>query len=293
MKLIVTADLHYNIARSRGPVRQVAGEILSEAGAGPATLVLLGDIAGANLTPFIDCLSLFADFPGRKLIVPGNHCLWCRPQEDSIRRYRRVLPVAAAKGGFDVLDHGPVVLDDVALVGSIGWYDYSFRDTDLGIPLEFYQAKVSPRAAEVLGGHDQLLARHRAKLSDRSRSIAVRWMDGKHVKLPVTDEQFLDQLTESLSNQLAEVTTRVDRIIAMFHHLPFAELVPQDRPDRLAFAAAYLGSSRLGEVLLGFEKVTHVFCGHSHWPQRLKIGHIEAINVGSTYKEKRFEILEV
>ena len=82
-------------------------------------------------------------------------------------------------------------------------------------------------------------------------------------------------------------------IVAFMHHLPFRELVPRDRPDRFAFAAAYMGTQKLGDVLLACDKVSHVYCGHSHWPGRHRIGHVNVINVGSTYVEKKLESLEL
>ena len=48
MRILVTADLHYDIERSRAPTRQLAREI---AATGGDALVLVGDTAGADLTP--------------------------------------------------------------------------------------------------------------------------------------------------------------------------------------------------------------------------------------------------
>lgn len=294
MRILVTADLHYNIGRSKGPVQQLAGRVLAEAAIqGPSALVIVGDTAGADLEQLRQCLELFADFDGSKLLVPGNHCLWCRPGEDSVDRYERIVPGVAREAGFEVLDHNPVVMGSVGLVGSIGWYDYSFRQESLGIPRQFYEAKVSPGAAVYLGGHEQLLRTHGEALSRRNLSFAARWMDGAHVRLPMSDEQFTQQLAEKLTRQLDQLSARVDRIVAFIHHLPFEQLVPKDRPDRFAFAAAYMGSQRVGDVLLSCPQVTDVYCGHSHWPLRRRIGHLNVINIGSTYTQKRLEILDL
>jgi predicted phosphohydrolase len=288
MKILITADLHYNITRSRGPVEDLAASACRKGG---DALVLLGDTAGEDLGPFGDCLALFADFPGRKFLVPGNHCLWTTPDgPDSLVRYHEQIPAVAAEHDFTVLDHAPTVLNGVGLVGSIGWYDYSMRDESLGIPLPFYLAKSSPGAAEYYG-MDELVADHRAVLTERHMRMGVRWRDGQKVRLGMGDEEFTARVNARLADQLAALTPRCERIAAMFHHLPFAELVPHRRPDRFAFAAAYLGAKRLGQTLLDCPKVRHVYCGHSHWPARRRIGPIEAVNVGSTYKDKRLEVL--
>lgn len=289
MRILITADLHYDLRRSREPARELARRACA---AGGDALVLVGDTAGADLATLRECLDLFAGFRGAKLLVVGNHCLWCADGEDSLRRYEELLPRAAGEAGFVVLDHHPQVLGEVGLVGSVGWYDYSFRDESLGIPVAFYRAKLAPGAASHRGA-DGLIDAHRAELTPRHYGIGVRWMDGRHVRLPVSDEEFVGVLAEKLRRQIAELSGRVGRIVALIHHLPFAEMVPRDRPDRFAFAAAFMGSARLGRVLTGEPKVTHLYCGHSHWPGRWRIGHIQAVNVGSTYTEKHLETLNL
>ncbi len=291
MKILVTADLHYDIPRSRGPAEQLATRVVRTGG---DALVLVGDSAGANLDVLRECLRLFEGFGGLKLLVPGNHCLWRRPGEDSIERYERLIPQAAREEGFTVLDHEPVALGEVGLVGSVGWYDYSFRDKSLGIPLPFYAAKVAPGAAAYYREeYEQLLADHADELDEAHWEMFSRWMDGRHVRLNMSDEEFVERLARKLSSQLAEVAPRVGRIAAFLHHLPFAELVPANRPTRFAFAAAYMGADRLGQVLLDCPKVTHVYCGHSHWRADRRVGRIRVVNVGSTYTEKRLEVAEL
>ncbi|MFW6062405.1 MAG: metallophosphoesterase [Planctomycetota bacterium] len=289
MKILVTADLHYNIGRSRQPAEQLARRV---AGEGGDALVLVGDTAGADLRAMREALQLFADFPGRRLLVPGNHCLWCQPGQDSLERYERVLPELAAEEGFSLLDHEPVVLGGVGLVGSVGWYDYSFRDPALGIPLEFYRAKLSPGAARYYGRRD-LIDRHADAVTDEQMRIGARWMDVEHIRLPMSDEAFAEHLTRRLTAQLKEMTLRTRQIAVFLHHLPFEELLPHNRPAKFRFAGAFLGARRMGEALRRFAAVSHVYCGHSHWRARKRVGHMHAINVGSTYTDKHLDILQI
>lgn len=290
VRLLITADLHYDVRRSREPARRLAERVCQAQADG---LVLLGDTAGADRTTFAEALELFADFPGRKLLVPGNHCLWCGPEENSLDRYERLIPHIAEAAGFTVLDHQPVVMDGVGLAGSIGWYDYSLRDRSLGIPLAFYEKKISPGAARYLGRHDDLLEAHAENLTDRHFALGARWMDGWRVRLGMSDEAFLERLLRTLRQQLEELSVRVERIVVFLHHLPFAEMVPAERPDRFAFAGAFMGADRLGELLLQFPAVTDVYCGHSHWSAELTVGHLRVVNVGSTYVEKKLLTLDV
>ena len=290
MRLLVTADLHYDIARSRRPAEDLAAEAVQTGG---DCLVLVGDTAGRSLGPLRECLRLFDGFNGQKFLVPGNHCLWCNPGESSMDRYETLIPAAAAEEGFSVLDHAPAVIDGVGLVGSIGWYDYAFRDTALAIPLPFYREKISPGAAARYETHDELIEAHRHELTERHFDLGARWMDGEYVQIPLGDEAFVDMLAEKLRGHLAAVSRRAEQVIAFLHHLPFAELVPQDRPDRFAFAAAYMGSPRFGEILLACEKLTGVYCGHSHWPARRRIGGVDVVNIGSNYVHKHLEVLDL
>ena len=290
MKILVTADLHYEVSRSRRPARELAREACAEGG---DAIVLVGDTAGADFRWLSGALGLFDDFSGLKLMVVGNHCLWSRDSEDSIDRYERTIPQVASEHGFTVLDHDPVVIASVALIGSVGWYDYSFADRSLGIPEEFYKAKVAPGAAIQMDSHRELIETHRGGLTPRSLQIRSRWMDGSYVRLGMSDEAFCERATDRLNKQCIEVSPKVDRIIAFVHHVPFAELLPGDHGDRVAFARAYLGAEMLGNTLLEFPKVSDVYCGHSHWKCERTIGHLRAVNVGSTYSEKRLEILAI
>lgn len=288
MRILVTADLHYNIARSKASTLQLAQDACRHGG---DALLLLGDTAGADLRPFAQALDLFRDFPGRKLLVPGNHCIWCQGLEDSIDRYRRILPQLAHEHGFELLDHQPVILGDVGLVGSIGWYDYTFRDPTLNLPLGFYRAKISPGAAQYLGRQD-ILDAHANELLPGQGEFFVRWMDGQFVRLGMTDEEFTSQLAQTLQRQLEELSPKVQRIVVGMHHLPFGQLVPRGRPDKFAFAAAYMGAAVFGQVLMKFPKVTHVYCGHSHWPHQLVLDGKTVVSIGSTYIHKHLEIVE-
>lgn len=293
MRIQVTADLHYDSIRSRKAAEGLAADICRRGG---DVLVLVGDSASAAHQQLRDCLNLFAAFPGRKFMVPGNHCLWCLPGEDSLDRYERIVPALAEECGFVLLDHHPAVLaDGTGLVGSVGWYDYSFRDEQLGIPLEFYRAKVTPGAAERLASHKALAEAYRPVLKESHYDSATRWMDGVHVRMALTDEQFLERLIQRLSEQLwaFENDPAVRRAIAFVHHLPFRELVPAERPPPFAFAAAYMGSDRIGQALLASRKLSHVFCGHSHWRKSLQIGSVKVVNVGSTYSQKHLETLDI
>ena len=182
-------------------------------------------------------------------------------------------------------------MDDLAIVGSVGWYDYSFAQPNLGIPRRFYEAKISPGAAERFSEFAHLFQPD-DDFPPHARQVVARWNDGRFVHLHRSDEAFLDELLSKLSDQL-ESLRNTKRVIAAVHHLPFAELLPPPHSAQWDFAKAYLGSARIGQLLLRYENLTDIFCGHSHFKAEAKVGYIRAVNIGSGYRQKRMMTIDL
>jgi len=288
MRLIVTADLHYDIARSMAPTEQLAARVNRHGG---DALLIVGDACGRDPDILRRCLALFDAFPGRVFYVAGNHDLWTYGGS-SLERYERELADVCREAGAWYLDERPYIRDGIALVGSIGWYDYSFRQDSLGIPLRFYERKVAPGAAARLDEFRHLVDGH-DDVTPSMLAITTRWMDGAYVRLPMTDIEFTKRIHDRLAEHLRHAAGEAERIVVAMHHLPFEEMVRRSGRPNWDFANAYMGSRSLGELLLSVPKVSHVFCGHTHFRHRVRCGHIECVNVGSTYIAKRCEVLEV
>ncbi len=286
MRIIATADLHYDNFRSRAPTEQMAAAICEQAA---DALLILGDVCGHDAGILRHCFELFDGFTGRVFFVAGNHDLWT--DGDSLERYERELAAVCEECGVWYLDARPYVRDGVALVGSIGWYDYSFRQESLGVPMRFYEQKLGPGAAarlnrnDLVDGHDDL--------TDAQMRISTRWMDGVHVHLPMSDPQFTRYLRDRLAGHLDAVRGEAEHVVVGMHHLPFEALVRRLGKPVWDFANAFMGSAAFGELLLAEPNVRHLLCGHSHFPMRIRVGHIDCINIGCTYQFKRFEVLEV
>ncbi len=289
MRIIVTSDLHYNIARSKAPTEAIAREIC---GMGGDVLIFAGDTASVDLKVLDEVFDLFADFSGVKMAIAGNHELWTLGGGDSLHRYEVELAKACSRNGVHYLDGSPMNLDGVAFVGNMGWYDYTFRPSLMGIPLRFYQRKIAPGAAAYYEEHRDLVEGY-GDVPSASLDITCRWMDGQRVNLPHGDLAFTQMLAAKLRDHLERVHGASDRVIVALHHLPFAELVPHTIVPALEFATAFLGSEVFGETLLDFPKVSHVFCGHSHREKSCRKGNLVCHCVGSTYREKRYEVIDV
>src|SRR6478672_11534542 len=184
MRLIITADLHYNHARSK----TLADELIDQINRGGGdVLLLVGDTAVSDGDGIEQCLSRFR-FSGPKLFVAGNHELWTAGP-DSYQLYHEVLPRRIRELGWHWLESEPFVTRDLAIVGSIGWYDYSFAQESLGIPRRFYEHKISPGAAEQFE-HMAHLFEPADDIPPHAREVIARWNDAKFVKLHRSDEAF-------------------------------------------------------------------------------------------------------
>jgi len=286
MRIVLTADLHYNHARGKALAEEVIARINA---AGGDVLVVAGDTAAADGDALEQCLSLFK-WNGPKLVIAGNHELWTR-DIDSYTLFKEQLPARVRALGWHWLEDAPFETNDFAIVGTVGWYDYSFAQASLGIPRRFYEAKISPGAAERFETLDHLF-QSGDDILPIAREIFARWNDGKFIKLGRSDDAFLQERLDSLSNQL-NALSRKRQIIAVTHHLPFRDLLPPSHSAQWDFAKAYLGSERLGQLLLAHPNITHAYCGHSHFPTATNVGGLQAINIGSGYRWKTFHQVDV
>jgi len=289
MKLLATADLHYNHPRSRSLAVELIEQINREKF---DVLLLAGDTAISEGEDLEACLSMFT-FSGPKLFICGNHELWTRTG-DSHEIFQHQLPRRVRAMGWHWLERDPLILGDVGFVGSIGWYDYSLAPDHLQIPRRFYEMKISPGAADRIWEYRSLVRNNGELLPDvneRHLNIVARWNDGRYVKLHRPDGDFLRECIDGLRESL-EKTRGAKRVIAAVHHLPFAQLLPPRHTDTWDFVWAYLGSSQIGDLLLQCANVSHVLCGHTHLPLEAQVDHIKAINIGSGYRQKRIITLE-
>src|SRR5207244_9275413 len=130
LRIALTSDLHWGSRVTGDEATRRLREFLEKDP--PDVLVLAGDVGTGRF--FAGCLDLFADLPCRKAVVPGNHDIWVEPNDsrgDSLQVYQHHLRQLCAERSYTYLDEGPLILPEVALVGSINWYDYSWAVDEL------------------------------------------------------------------------------------------------------------------------------------------------------------------
>lgn len=286
VRLLITADLHYNHGKSRPLADEVIDQMNRAGGDG---VLVIGDTAVSDGDWIEQCLSRFK-ISGPKLFVAGNHELWTQG-DDSYSMFHHELPQRIRGAGWTWLQDDPFIADQFAIVGSVGWYDYSFAQKALGIPRRFYEHKISPGVAEHYDEFAHLFDRADDVLPP-ARDVIARWNDGRYIKLHRRDEEFLLELLDQLRCQLVALQDKPQTIAAV-HHLPFRSLLPGSHSIQWDFAKAFLGSEKIGQLLLEFPNVTHVFCGHSHLALEAKEGSLHAINIGCGYRWKTFRTLEL
>ncbi len=263
MKIIITADLHYGVGNNPKIVASFAKRIIRTRA---DVLILVGDTFAFDTQLLVECLQLFVPFKGDKLFVAGNHDLWTRGT-DSLKIYEKTLPRITKQCGFHSLDEKPFIKGKVGFVGNIGWYDYSFKDKNRPIPPQYYSSKQWPGV--------------------------VSWNDGLYVHLGMSDNAFTQRVNRKLKRHLALISKQVNTIICAVHHVPFRQLLRTSHTSVDKFLAAFSGSIETGTIIRSFPKVTYVFCGHTHQKKRAIINGVTAINIGSDYLRKRFEVIEI
>ena len=265
MRVLIASDLHYGVSRDgTTSIRILADHVVRH---GADVLVLVGDLATGPET-LSACLQLFEDFEGIKLAVPGNHDIWLSgwSETSSMIIHENRLPDLFFKHGFHPLHIEPRVIDGVAFVGSMGWYDYSFRD-EIGIALHHYQKKSFPGTPR------------------------ASWGDALFARWSLSDMELCDMLNARLAHHLMQVGT-TPSVLAFVHHLVHRDLRPTHHfrwaiPTVWRFLNAFLGADCFGETLLKDERVKQVFCGHVHRAKTLPRNGVRLTTIGGDYKRKQ------
>ncbi len=270
MKIAALSDIHYS-ERTRGILEPMVENLLKQ---DISIVVLAGDIADISTedTMLCECLSLFKGFQYR-LYVSGNHELWEDPAKGKINTLRRYenLGDITEKQGFHCLDFSPAIIEDVAFVGNMGWYDYSFHQKES--PLD---------GLKII--HDGV-EEDWSSLTEKdfeSRKIVISVSGGKPQEFEMfenryidigisgnsySDRQFSEHLLRFLENQLDTVCEEVGKIVCVSHIVPHISIPGKCQDLFLTMLKPYMGCTALGELFLQEkyrEKIAAVIHGHWH-----------------------------
>lgn len=258
MKIAFTSDIHADVSSENEKVPEIQIPILRRES--PEVFIICGDIS-ASQRYFAQTLQKYDALECPKLLVAGNHDLWVEDEkENSIERYRYILPELARDGGFVYLGFEPYILGTIGFVGVCGWYDYSFRNESLDnkIPRRAYQAK---------------------KFGSR------KWMDAVHCNWSsMEDADIVSMMNESLKRQLVSVGDKVENILVVLHHVPFRELLLYKDVPSWDFLNAFTGNTQTAEIIKSSPKVKGVLYGHTHERNGRVVDGIPAITHSVGYE---------
>jgi len=199
-RILFISDLHYGLDAGGDAATERLAEHLVRTARPDDVLCVLGDV-GSDPHTFRTCLEMFGQFPGPKCGVAGNHDIWVPEGENSWDRLAETAKDFAANG-FHALEEAPLLLGPLAIVGTIGWYDGSFRD-EIGVDAGDYERKYCP-------------------------SLNTGWADAEHVRWDYTDARFTEFTARKLETHLAMIPQTATAICCT-HHLPTRRLLHRPR----------------------------------------------------------------
>ena len=267
MRILATSDLHYsdeNKSYLEGLVSQIKLEK-------PDVLVIAGGL-GEPVASFEAALSLFDDISCYKAIVLGNKDVWNRDGDYASQHlWSHTLPELIRSHGFVFLEDENLIIERVGICGTIGWYDYSGRDTRLGYTVEQYQ--------ELKG------------LVNR---------DAQYVDWPWSDQEFAAMVQGDFASRLETLDHdhAIERIVVVTHFPIFKDAIVHLPGDvQWNFGAAYAFNLTLGRIVAPRMKVRSVMSGHldigGQWD--FSFGHniVKTYIVGHTEQGASHVVLEI
>lgn len=275
MRIASVSDIHLDYRANREIFLKMTAVIGARQ---PDVVVVAGDVSHRDEL-IAGCIEILQRVTRNVAYLPGNHDLWIdRPGEDlrddpstnTWERHDRTLEALVRSVGGHYLPAKPLVVNDVAIVGSCGWYDYSFFRSE-------FRDRVPESALvdQALGG---------VQWSDRTR-IAFRRPDGELMSNPEVARRMEDVLDEQLGE--VERDPKVDRVVCATHHQQYEQTVRRAGTLPWEFFNAFMGSRGLGEVIDKHSKVGHVIYGHTHTPGDYRIGPRRVFGTPLAYARER------
>lgn len=185
------------------------------------------------------------------VFVPGNHDIWFKKPADhsgktssSLDKYKRVIPKICQEIGFIFLPGNPFIINKVGFLGSIGWYDYSFRNTkwDSQIDLINYAAK---------------------------RYQGLVWNDVNYGEWEMSDASVCQYLLSELNKDYNFLLDQqeIDEMVLILHHVPFRQFVTYKDDLEWDYFSSFIGSQQFGDWASKHSEIKTIIFGHTHFPQ--------------------------
>lgn len=264
LRIAAISDLHILPDESDKQLLECIRERVEEID--PDVFVIAGDVSD-HLDILTDALTKLHVAGSTNLYVAGNHDVWFEDTggPGTLEKYSHKIGEACREAGFLHLPDSPFVLSNIAFVGSMGWYDYSFRRHDLDIPMENYEKKEFRGAV---------------------------WYDLFKIDWVFTDAEATSLFNQKLEYDLKTLPKHITQVVYISHHLPFQNLTVYK--DRLPwdFYSAFMGATSTGKILEEDGRIIISISGHSHIRNQMSRGNITAITVPLGYGRPDNESLQ-
>lgn len=273
MLIASVSDIHTDFPENRALIPRLAAEIYRR---GARVIVLAGDVSHRD-ERIERALRAFGELGARVVYVPGNHDLWFKVENapertdlDTWHRYHHALRHLAESTGAHYLPSAPFCVGDVALVGSCGWYDYSF------VP-DAIRAALDPA--------DFTKKRLEGWMWSDARFIAFR--DPQHALM--ADAEVARRMEAELAAQIRQVDGdgAVRHVVAVTHHQAFSASVRRTGTLPWEFFNAFMGSEALGETILSSPKMRVAIYGHTHTVGEHQVAGLRVFGTPLGYPRER------
>lgn len=288
MKLVAFSDPHIDIQEKRGYPNFLSKLTNHLESLEPDVILVTGDVAGSTtyVQKFLEGINTTVK---KKIFCPGNHDIWVnsKSHDASWVKYYQILPELCNEFEWHYLPNQPIGVDNVAFVGSMGWYDYSTRNPvwDNEISLQEYSTKSNKMSGGVW------MDREYAKFGDYSdKDVADHLASELISDLQKISKDILRDLFEASPSKLEEFDIyktankdkfrNIDTVVIGTHMVPFYEFVKFTGNLDWDYFSAFIGNTTLGRIIESINRdlrKVSVF-GHTHFPQRKMLkNNVEAI----------------
>ncbi len=278
MKVAYTSDVHADITLNNGRIIPYLVKRVQEIK--PDVFVIAGDISN-TLSSMDGTLKLFNELSCLKVMVPGNHDVWIESNnslkkgKDSFYKYRHAIPKVCSQNGFLYPISEPFIIDNTAIVGNIGWYDYTLADSRLTSTYNFMDY--------VRGTFEE------GSWNDTKYAVWLKNPDStswrERLKTFSNNSVFV-MLLEELKNSVQKIPDNIRKVLIVLHTAPFKEcIIPKGEPSPFD---AYEGSAQIGGFIksISEDREISIICGHRHKKLFLDMGNIKLYRSPVGYLDK-------
>lgn len=278
MKVAYTSDVHADITLNNGRLIPYLVKYVQDIK--PDVFVIAGDISN-TLESLDGTLKQFDELRCLKVMVPGNHDVWIesnnsmRKGKDSLYKYRQAIPQVCSKNGFLYPITEPFIIDNAAIIGNIGWYDYSFADLRLTNTYDFIDY--------VRGTFNE------GVWKDTKYAVWLKYPDSPSWKVrlkTLSNNSVFELLLDELKNSVQKIPSDIRKVLVVLHTAPFKEcIIPKSEPSPFD---AYEGGTQIGEFIktISESREISVICGHRHKKLFLDMGNIKLYRSPVGYLDK-------